>query len=64
MESSSFSILPKCPPPNKPSSFNGQHYTFQKQEIKDFIEASDIHMWDLVENGYNPHVELKMVFLY
>ena len=54
MESSGFSILPECPPLNKPPGFNGQHYTFWKQKMRDFIEASDIDMWELVENGYNP----------
>ena len=54
MESSSFSILPECPPLNKHTGFNKQHYTFWKQKMRDFIEASNIYMWELVENEYNP----------
>ena len=54
MELSDFRILPKCLPLNKPLSFNGQHYTYWKQKMRDFIEAFDINMWELVENGYNP----------
>ena len=49
----SYSILPECPPLNKPLSFNENHYTYQKQKkMKDFIEATDIGMWDIVKSGY------------
>ena len=59
MESSGFSILPECPSLNKPPGFNGQHYTFWKQKMRDFIEASDTDMWELVENGYNPPSKIE-----
>ena len=54
MDSAGFNLLPECPPLNKPPGFNGQYYTYWKQKMKDFLEASDIDLWDLVENGYNP----------
>ena len=47
----SYSLLLECPPLNKLSGFNGNHYTYWKQEMKDFIKAMDIDMWDIVENG-------------
>ena len=59
MESSGFSILPECPPLNKPPSFNGQHYTFWKQKMRDIIEAPNIDMWELIENRYNPPSGIK-----
>ena len=54
IEPSGFSILPKYPLLNKSPSFNGQHYTFWKPKMRDFVEVSNIDMWELVENGYNP----------
>ena len=48
----SYSLLPECPPLNKPLGFNGNHYTYWKQKMKDFLEATDIDMWDIVEHGY------------
>ena len=48
----SYFLLPKCPPLNKTLRFNGNHYTCWKQKIKDFIEAIDVDMWDILENGY------------
>ena len=46
-----YSLLPKCPGLNKPPSFNGNHYTYWKQKMKDFIEATDIDKWDIAKNG-------------
>ena len=48
----SYSLLLECPPLNKPPGFNGNHYTYWKQQMKGFIEAINIDMWDIVENGY------------
>ena len=48
----SYSPLPKCPVLNVPLGFNGNHYTYWEQKMKNFIEATDIDMWDIVENGY------------
>ena len=48
----SYSLLLKCPPLNKPPSFNGNHYTYWKQKMKDFIEDLYIDIWDVVDNGY------------
>ena len=54
MDSTGFNLLPECPPLNKPPGFNGQYYTYWKQKMKDFLEATDIDLWDIIENGYNP----------
>ena len=48
----SYSLLSKCPPLNKPLVFNGNHYSYWKQKMKDFVTAIDIDMWDIIENGY------------
>ena len=48
----SYSLLPKCPSLNKQLEFNGNHYTYWKQKMKDFVEATYIDMQDIVENGY------------
>ena len=48
----SHSLSPECPPLNKTPGFNGNHYTYWKQKMKDFVKATDIDMWDIVENGY------------
>ena len=59
MDSIRFNLLLECPPLNKPPGFNGQYYTYWKQKMKDFLEASDIDLWDIVENGYNPPSKTK-----
>ena len=48
----SHSLLLKCPLLNKPPRFNGNHHTYWKQKMKDFIEAMDIDLWDIEKNGY------------
>ena len=48
----SYPFLPECPPLNKPPGFNGNHYTYWKQKVKDFVKATNIYMWDMFENGY------------
>ena len=48
----SYSLLLECCHLNKPSRFNRNHYTYLKQKMKDFVEAIDIDMWDIIENVY------------
>ena len=48
----SYSFLLECYPLNKPFGFNGNHYTYWKQKMKDFTKATDIDIWDVVEHGY------------
>ena len=48
----SHSLLFECPPLSKPPTLNGNHYTYWKQKMKDFIEATNIDMWDIVESGF------------
>ena len=48
----SYSLLLECPLLNKSLGFNGNDYTYWKQKMKDFIEVTDIDMWDIVESGY------------
>ena len=48
----SYSLLPECHPLNKTIGFNENHYTYWKQKMKDFIKATNIDMWDIIENGY------------
>ena len=54
MDSTGFNLVLECPPLNKTPGFNGQYYTYWKQKMKDFLEATDIDLWDIIENGYNP----------
>ena len=49
-----FTLLSKCLHMNKSPSFNGLHYTYWKQKIKVFIEATDVDTSDIVEFGYEP----------
>ena len=42
----------------EPPSFNGNHYTYWKQKMKEFIEAIDVNMWYIVKNGYEPPVTM------
>ena len=60
MDSTGFNLLPECPLLNKPLGFDGQYYTFWKQKIRDFLEASNIDLWDIVESGYNPPSRIKV----
>ena len=48
----SYSLLPECPPLNKRHCFNRNHCIYWKQKMKDFIEAMDIDVWDIIESGY------------
>ena len=50
MDFARFNLLPECPPLNKPPGCNRHYYTYWKQKMKDFLEASDIDLWDIVEN--------------
>ena len=65
---SRLTILPKYPPLNKPNEFNNHYYMYWKQItttttttiiiiiiiiIKDFVEATDVDIWELVEDGYD-----------
>ena len=54
MDSTRFNLLLECHSLNKPLGFNGQYYTYWKQKMRDFLEAFDIDLWDIVENGNNP----------
>ena len=47
-----YCLLLECPLVNKPLGFNGNHYTYWKQKMKDFLEATDIDMCDIIEHGY------------
>ena len=47
-----YSLLPKCPSLSNPSSFNGNHYVYWKQKMTNFIETTNIDIWDIVEYGY------------
>ena len=59
----SHSLLPECSLLIKSLGFNGNHYTYWKQKMKDFIKAMDIDMWDIVENGYEiPTILVKGVY--
>ena len=48
------------PPLNKPPRFNYHYYTYWKSKIKDFIEAIDMDMLDLVKknNRYEPFMTM------
>ena len=48
----SYSLLLKCPLFNKPLGFNGSHHTYWKKKMRDFIEAIDTDMQDIIELGY------------
>ena len=48
----SYSLLPECPLLNKSLGFNGSHYTYWKQKMRDFVKATDIDMSDNVESRY------------
>ena len=39
---------------NRPPLFNGDSYTYWKDRIKIFIQASDYNMWSVIING--PHI--------
>ena len=45
----SYFILHECPSLNQPLRFNGNHYMYWKQKMKDFIEATNINLWHIVE---------------
>ena len=44
-----YSLFLECPPLYMPLSFNGSYW---KQKIRDFIKATNVNMWDIVEFGY------------
>ena len=48
----SYFLLLEYLPLNKPLGLNGNHCTYWKQKMKDFVKATDIDIWDIVENGY------------
>ena len=48
----SYSLLLEYPPLNKPQAFNSSHYTYWKQKMKDFIEATNIDIWNVIESSY------------
>ena len=52
-------ILPEGNSFTRPPSFNGNHYTYWKSKMRLFLDAVDIDLWDIVENG--PYTPLKVV---
>nr|KYP40628.1 hypothetical protein KK1_038017 [Cajanus cajan] len=50
MASSNF-LFPEGNSINRPPIFNGEGYHYWKSRMKIFIEAIDLNIWDVVENG-------------
>ena len=39
--------------PNKPPGFDGYNYPFWKFKMENFIKASGLRIWDVIEHGDN-----------